>query len=592
MRFLARENRQASDRAEGRFKILFVFFAVLFVLMIFRLFYLQILQYGFYSLYASDQHELAAKLQPVRGQILVRDKSDGALHPLATNRLTWQVYASPKDIIDPIFAAHVLSSALQISDAETIARITRDPEDPYELIAKGAGSEAVKAIKEQNLSGIGFVQSSSRLYPEKNIGGQLVGFVAQDERGGISGRYGIESSLNDLLSGTPGRLLAEKDAGGRRLAIGQTQIQEARNGSDVILTIDRTIQHKTCELILRAVERYQADGGSIVIMEPETGAIMAMCSAPDFDPMEFGKIKDLSELNNPIIFNAYEPGSVFKAFTMAAGLDVGKINPKTTYIDKGFEEVDDRIIKNAFSGARGERTMTQALDESLNTATIFVQRQIGKDIFRKYVNDFGFGKKTGIELSPEVKGNILSLDKKGNVFAATASFGQGITVTPLQLIAAYAALANGGRLFRPFVVEEVLNPDGTREKTRPELIAQPISKRTSRLITGMLISAVENGHGKNAGVPGFWVAGKTGTAQVARTDGVVGYKEGATIGSFAGFAPAYDPKFVMLVKLDMPRDSQWAEASAAPLFGEMAKFLLTYLEVPPDRQISKLGISN
>ena len=583
MRFLARENRRASNRAEGRFKILMIFFALLFAIMIFRLFYLQILQYGFYSLYASDQHELAAKLQPTRGQILVCDKADGALHPLATNRLTWQVYASPKDMDDPVSVAHALSSVLQVPDADIVVKLTRDPEDPYELIAKGVDSEAVKALKEQSLPGVGFLQSSSRLYPEKNIGGQLIGFVAYDEHGGLSGRYGIESSLDSLLGGTPGKLLAEKDAGGRRLAIGQTQIQEAKNGSDVILTIDRTIQFKACELISRAVERHNADGGSIVMMDPETGAIIAMCSTPDFDPMEFGKIKNLSELNNPVTFNAYEPGSVFKAFTMAAGLDLDKISPKTTYIDKGFEEVDDRVIKNAFSGARGEQTMTQALDESLNTATIFVQQLIGKEQFRKYMKSFGFGEKTGIELSPEVKGNISSLEKKGNVFAATASFGQGIAVTPLQLLAAYTALANGGRLFKPYIVDEIVNPDGTREKTRPELLAQPISKRTSRLITGMLTSAVENGHGKNAGVPGFWVAGKTGTAQVARTDGVVGYQTDATIGSFVGFAPAYDPKFVMLVKIDMPRDSQWAEASAAPLFGEMAKFMFTYLEIQPDR---------
>jgi len=321
MRFLARENRRASNRAEGRFKILMIFFALLFAIMIFRLFYLQILQYGFYSLYASDQHELAAKLQPTRGQILVCDKADGALHPLATNRLTWQVYASPKDMDDPVSVAHALSSVLQVPDADIVVKLTRDPEDPYELIAKGVDSEAVKALKEQSLPGVGFLQSSSRLYPEKNIGGQLIGFVAYDEHGGLSGRYGIESSLDSLLGGTPGKLLAEKDAGGRRLAIGQTQIQEAKNGSDVILTIDRTIQFKACELISRAVERHNADGGSIVMMDPETGAIIAMCSTPDFDPMEFGKIKNLSELNNPVTFNAYEPGSVFKAFTMAAGLD-------------------------------------------------------------------------------------------------------------------------------------------------------------------------------------------------------------------------------------------------------------------------------
>ena len=227
--------------------------------------------------------------------------------------------------------------------------------------------------------------------------------------------------------------------------------------------------------------------------------------------------------------------------------------------------------------------MTQVLDESLNTGTIFVQRQLGKDSFRQYMEAFGFGKKTDIELTPESKGNISNLSKPGPIYAATGSFGQGISTTPIQLVAAYGALANGGKLMRPYIVDEFIHADGTHEQTKPQVVGQPISPRASRLISGMLVSVVENGHGKRAGVPGYWVAGKTGTAQVAGPGGA--YLKDVNIGSFAGFAPASDPKFVMLVKLDHPRDVEWAESSAAPLFGEMASFLLSYYQVPPERPI-------
>ena len=312
--------------------------------------------------------------------------------------------------------------------------------------------------------------------------------------------------------------------------------------------------------------------------------MLALCSSPDFDPSNYGKVPDLSVLNNPVTLDAYEPGSVFKAFTMAAGLDANKINPKSTYLDKGVEEIDNFKIKDSDGVAHGVQDMTTVLDESLNLGTIFVQRQLGKDAFRQYVQAFGFGAKTGIGLTPESKGDVSSLAKKGDIWAATGSFGQGITTTAIQLAAAYASLANGGRLLRPYIVDEIIHPDGTREKTKPTVVSQPITARSSRLITGMLVSVVENGHGKKAGVPGYYVAGKTGTAQVASSKG--GYQKDVTIGSFAGYAPASDPKFVMVVRINHPRDVQWAESSAAPLFGQMAKFLLSYFQVPPERPVA------
>ncbi len=582
----ARGFSRATSRSGVRFHFLFVGFVLVTLVIIVKLGYLQIAQYGFYSLYASDQHELGKKLLPVRGQILVRDRTDGSLHPLATNRLAWHIYAVPKDMKDPVSAARALAAALLLDEQDTIAKLTKRKDDPYELLARFANADTVARVKGLNLEGVGFFQASARLYPEKGMGGQLIGFVAENADTGVRGQYGIEGSFEKNLAGTPGSILAEADASGRRLTFGRTQLHEATNGTDVILTIDRTIQFKACELVARAVAKHSADSGSMVILDPHTGAILAMCSAPDFDPSDYRRVKDLQTLNNRVMLGAYEPGSVFKPFTMAAGLDAEKITPKTTYEDKGVEEIDAFKIRNSDKQAHGIQTMVEVLEKSLNLGTIFVERLLGRDLFRSYVERFGFGKKTSAGLTPEAKGDISSIAKKGSVFGATASYGQGITMTPLQLVTGFAALGNGGKLLRPFIVDEMVKPDGARERTKPLVIGQPISPRTSRLISGMLVSVVENGHGKRAGVPGYWVAGKTGTAQVPRTNGP-GYQVDVSIGSFAGYAPASDPKFVMLVKLDHPRDVQWAESSAAPLFGEMATFLLTYLQVPPERPIRK-----
>jgi cell division protein FtsI/penicillin-binding protein 2 len=579
-----RGSRKSIDMTERRFKFLKYGFLVAAAAVVLRLGYLQIMQYGLFALLASDQHDLQTRLVPTRGQVLVRDRADGRLRPLAANRLAWQVYAVPKDMEDPVTVAHELSNVLGVPDVDLVARFTKNPDDPYERVAQDVDQDKVDELKAKSLKGIGFIKSQARFYPEKNLGGQLIGFVGQDDKGQPKGLYGIESSLQSLLAGHQGELIAEKDAGGRRIVTGSLKLKEAVPGSDIVLTIDPAIQYQTCVTIQNAVRKHSADSGTIVIMDPQTGAILAMCSAPDFDPAEYGKTKDISVFNNPATFIAYEPGSIFKAFTMVAGLDANKISPKSTYVDKGVEEIDDFKIKNSDGKAHGLKNMTEVLDESLNTGTIFVQRQLGKDLFRKYMLGFGFGEKTGVELSPEGKGTIVALDKKGSIFAATVSFGQGMTATPIQLTAAYAAIANGGKLMRPYVVDEIIHPDGRREKTKPLVVSQPITSRASRLISGMLVSVVENGHGKKAAVPGFWVAGKTGTAQVPKRNGL-GYEPDLTIGSFAGYAPASDPKFVMLVKIEHPRDVQWAESSAGPVFGEMAKYLLTYLQVQPERPI-------
>jgi cell division protein FtsI/penicillin-binding protein 2 len=267
---------------------------------------------------------------------------------------------------------------------------------------------------------------------------------------------------------------------------------------------------------------------------------------------------------------------------MSAAIDAGKVEPDTLYEDKGEVAIGPHIIRNSDGEKHGWQSMTQVLEKSLNTGTIFAVRELGSKLFQQYVKDFGFGERTKIELETEARGNISSLEKSGDIWSVTASYGQGITVTPLQMAAAFSAIANGGKLMRPYIVDRIIDFDGRENITEPEIIRQVISKRAATLLGGMLVRVVEDGHGKRAGVSGYWTAGKTGTAQIPRQQGG-GYEEDAFIGSFVGFAPVDDPAFVMIVRIDRPQDVLWAEASAAPLFGEISAFLLNYMEIPPNR---------
>ncbi len=435
------------------------------------------------------------------------------------------------------------------------------------------------------LPGFGHAMETFRYYPEGNMGAHILGFVGY-EGDKKEGRYGLEEFFNEELSGKPGSLKTERDASGDLIIINDREFTRPEPGADLVLTIDRNIQFAACQKLNAAVARHGADGGSVIILEPETGRVIAMCASPDFDPNNYKEINDIKNYNNSGIFGLYEPGSIFKVITMAIGLDQEKITPETTYVDSGVVKIANYEIKNSDLKAHGECTMNKVLEESLNTGVIFVMRKTGSEVFADYVRNFGFGERTGIELSAEGKGDInnLSLKENRDLYAATASFGQGVSATPLQMVAAYAAIANGGVLMKPYIVKEVLRPDGEKITAGAREIRRVISERAAALLGGMMVNVVENGHGKKAGVKGYFVAGKTGTAQVPRSDGR-GYEANSHIGSFAGFAPANDPKFAMIVKIDHPRDVEWAESSAAPLFGEIADYILHYYKVPAEREI-------
>jgi len=577
---------------------------VLAVLMIaVRLIQLQIVQGHFYSLLASGQHELFDKLLPERGQILVRERDSDSLYPVATNIDLWTVYSdnrktadssaeskalapllvSPVDPKDKTPDEIVAAAKQNLADKETeLLKRLVIPNAPYEPLGRDVDQRSADSIRALNFPNVNFAPEKARFYPENGFSGQLLGFVGY-QGNTKTGLYGLEGYWDKELAGTPGFLTTATDPKGDVIASNESGISDKVDGSNIILTVDRTLEATVCDKLKAAVKAHNATGGSAVIMDPATGAILAICSTPDFDPNSYNQVADPSVFNDPAIWNAYEPGSVMKAITMAAGLDSGALTPTTTYTDIGSVVYGKVKIQNADFMAHGVETMIDVLNKSLNTGAIFAMRTTGMDKFKSYLKDFGFGVRTGIELDTESPGNLSSLDNNHEINAASASFGQGITVTPLQLAVAYGAIANGGKMMKPYIVDSIVHPDGTVVKTQPRTVRQVISDQAAGLLTGMLVSVVKNGEGHRAGVPGYLVAGKTGTAQIAKNDGS-GYESDvhAEIGSFAGFAPVSDPRFVMVVRIDRPQDVKFAENSAAPLWGDIASYALKYLEVPPD----------
>lgn len=564
--------------------VVFIFFLLIFL----KLCKLQIFDYSFYEALASGQHQIFKKLFPKRGEIYIHNSLDGVnnkediyggLYPVAVNKKYDFVYAEPNKIEDVEATAAKLSAIINLEKEELMGKLDKK-DDPYEPLLHKVEGKTANQIKLLNLQGINFTEEYFRHYPDENAGGHILGFVGYpDSDKAQKGSYGIEGYFNDLLAGEPGFIKTERDVGGHMLKLWNVSFDEAKDGKDIVLTIDYSIQHTICKELKDGIEKYGAEGGTIVVMEPNTGKVLGMCSWPDFNPEKYNETENISNFNNPAIFNQFEPGSIFKPITAAIALDLDKVKPDSIYEDTGEVKIGHYTIRNSDLKAHGTQTMTEVLQSSLNTGAIYMARQVGKENFKSYLSDFGFGRLTGIELATEASGNITSLDEPGEIYMATASFGQGIAVTPIQIATIYAALANGGKLPKPYIIDKIINNKKEVTESHPHIIKQVISERASALIGGMLVSVVEEGHSKRAGVKGYYVAGKTGTAQVAE-NGIYGNK---TIHTFAGFAPVDDPKFVLLVKLDNPKIGRFAESTAVPLAKKIIEFILNYYGVKPSR---------
>lgn len=564
---------------QKRIAVVVIFLFVCFGLIVLRLFHLQVISAKDYKAMAEDQHTFQSKLAANRGEIKVTDKFSLEGYTVATTISKKTVFAVPSDILDPLTTAKSLAEVLKIDEKEILEKIS-DKSKKYVPLKRQLTPEEEDAVKALKLTGVGMDPETFRFYPDKNFLSQVLGFVGYkgDAKEGL---YGLERYFEDDLRGTPGSLVQEKEVTGAWIFGAKRDLQAPVNGSNLILTIDRSLQFKTQKSLEEAVKKNGADSASAIIMDPKTGAILAMANYPDFDLNEYNKVSTPAIYSNETTTGNYEPGSIFKSFTMAAAIDQGKVAPDTTYNDTGEVVVDGYTIKNADKKAHGIQNMNQVLAESLNTGVIFAKEKIGNPKFLEYIKNFGFGKVTGVEL-PETKGNLENLKGKVAVNYDNAAFGQGITVTPIQLMQAYTAFANNGVMMKPYIVQSIINSEGKITNTTPEKVGQPISAKTASTLSAMLVNVVENGHGKKAGVKGYYIAGKTGTAQVSKK-GVKGYEENNNIGSFIGYGPVENPKFLMLVRVNHPRNVSFAEVTAAPAFGQLAQFVLDYYNIPPTR---------
>ena len=431
-----------------------------------------------------------------------------------------------------------------------------------------------------NIDNLFFEEEQIRLYPEASMSSHLLGFVGSNEQGKDIGLYGLEGYYQTELAGRPGIIKQEKDAFNQPILSGQFQKQDQRDGRQLQLHVDKSLEFLIEKKLELALEKYQAKAGSVTVMDPYSGAILAMASRPGYDPGEFTRYGPQLYLN-PVIADAFEPGSVFKVFVMAAALEEKAIKPETICdICAGPIKIDKYTINTWDNQYRPNSTVIDILVHSDNVGMVFVGQKLGLDKFLDYFHRFGFTEKTGIDLQDESVPEAKPDEQWSYVDLATASFGQGFVITGMQLLQAVSAIANGGQLITPKLVNKVIGSDGKEISIPTQIKQNVVSAETAKIVTSMMVSAAKSGEAQWTSVKGYQIAGKTGTAQVA-----VGgkYAEKKTNASFIGFAPADKPKFAMLVTLKEPQSSQWASETAAPLWFSIAQDLLNHFNIVPEQ---------
>lgn len=554
-----------------RVRVAFIGIATVFALITLRLFYWQIVAGGDLRLEASAQYNLTFTLPARRGFIL---SSDGS--PFTISIPAYIVFAQPVRIKDTKEFARLVAPILLLAEQEVFAQITVEGRVWVPLVRK-ADSETVDKLRALNLEGLGFEPVSTRFYPEASMAAQMLGFVGLDQNGDDKGYFGLEGYYDRELRGKDGRREVEKDVRGAPILVGEEKRIPASDGRSITLWVDRSIQRIVQDRLAEGIQKYGAKEGSVVVMDPTTGGVLAMASYPDYEPSKYQAFaKELYK--NPLVAGAFEPGSTFKVLVMAAALNERVLTPTTTFDESGPVRVGEYAIQTWNGQYRGQQTMSEVIQHSSNVGMVFVQSKLGKDLFLRYIRDFGFGTLTNIDLEDEATSELRPEKEWREIDLATASFGQGISVTPIQMVRAVSAIANGGWLMEPHVVKSITDAKGKVVDIKAKRLTRVLNAQAASVMTEMMINAVDNGEAKWAKPKGYRIAGKTGTAQIP----VSGHYDATkTIASFIGFAPADNPQFVMLVTLREPTSSPWGSETAAPLFFAIARDIFLYKNILP-----------
>lgn len=520
-----------------------------------------------------DQISESRVLQSPRGTIY-----DRAGRELAVSSMTKSLYADPREIKDADVLANLLAPILGVNAANIKERLSNGASFVWlKRTLEPEQAAAVSAlIKEQHLTGLGFVEESKRYYPNDSLAAQVLGFVGTDD----VGLDGIEMSLDKTIKGRKLKQVIDTDSYGTPIFKSIFSFIPEKQGRSVYLTIDSTIQYIVERALDKAMAETGAKAATVIIIQPKTGEILAMASRPSYNPNQFEKYSP-EEWRNRAVSIVYEPGSTFKAVIAAAALEEGKVRPDERFVDKGFVEISGRRIQNWSGESYGDISFMDIIKNSINTGFVEVGMRVGAAKLTSYVRAFGFGKATGIELPGEEEGLLFDPKEMRDSDTATMSIGQSIAVTPLQLTAAMAAIANDGVLLKPRIIKEYRYEDGTLAETfDPVAVRQAISPETARALTVMLEKVVSEGGGKLAAVQGYRFAGKTGTAEKLKPGGQ-GYLAGHYIASFAGFGPVEDPQVAALVMLDDPAGIYYGGQIAAPVFNDIMSQVMRYLNIRP-----------
>ncbi|NMB92289.1 MAG: penicillin-binding protein 2 [Parcubacteria group bacterium] len=559
-------------------------FVAIFIILVGRLFDLQIRQHDDFIKEAEAIHETTAIVKSERGKIYFQDKN-GNEYPLAINKKYYTVYVVPKEIEEPEVVINKLSQLLSLTVDEVASHVNK-PNDPYEEIKKRIDDEnIINQIQELKLKGVYLKSENYRFYPFNSLASQTIGFVAEADDGQIKGRYGLELYYDDILSGRSGVFTGVRDAFGRLVRSVFSHEESAKEGADLITTLDKNIQFSAEEILKELIEKRDATKGSLIVMEAKTGKILALANYPTFNLNEFNKVTNYSVFRNYAAEDRYEPGSIVKSLTMAAALDLGLVTPDTTYDDKGYYLLPDgRKLINYNNEVYGKNiTMTRVLERSINTGAIFVGQKLGAERLRQYFKKFGLDKVTGIDLPNEIAGDLSNLEypKVNLAYLSTASYGLGIAITPLELLKAYSAISNKGLMVTPYLVAAIRDSNNV---ITPVTVPEPervLSEKTAETLSNMLVSVVLNGFGINTKIKGYSTGGKTGTAFIPKGKG---YSEDM-IHTYIGYFPASDPQYLILVKMDRPlATSDSASHTVTIAFKQMEQFLINYFNIPPDEK--------
>ena len=570
------------SRSKDRIDVILLTWLIILLIVISRAFYIQVVRHAYYTDLADRQYVSSTPINFDRGNIYF-SRYKGTVVPAAQLRTSYRIAIDPTQITKPEVLYTQLSKVIPLDKDFFMAKATKVG-DPYEEVAKDVSAENVAVLKASKLKGVSYVKDNKRAYPQDEVGAKIIGFVGSDGVH-VQGQYGLERYYDDVLSRKDSsdssiNFFAELFTNIKSTIVSNSDKQEG----DIVLTVDAEAERVLHQVLVETKDTWKSDIVGGIIMDPKTGKIIAMDGLPSYDPNDFTGVKDSKNFINQDISGVFEMGSIIKPITMASAIDAKAIDvDTTTYTDTGFRDLNGYKVRNYDSRPRGPGTKMQTiLDQSLNVGIVFLVEKLGAKQFQEYFKKFGIGSETGIDLPSEAGGLTKNLDSNVFVDSATAGFGQGIAITPIQTIRALAVLGNGGKLVSPHVVDSIIYQNGDVKKIDFDEGEQVITPQTSETISRMLVhvvdTALKNGTYK---MDHYTIAAKTGTAQMAKPGG--GYYDDRYLHSFFGYFPAYDPKYIIFLFHTYPKGAEYASATLTDPFFKLVKFLISYYEVPPDR---------